>query len=71
MPCPFNRARSMSKRLDNKTAMVTAAGAGIGRASALAFAREGAGVWATDINAEALDRLHAENPANPLFGRLT
>ena len=52
----------MSKRLDNKTAMVTAAGAGIGRASALAFAREGADVWATDTDTKALDRLHAENP---------
>ena len=52
----------MSKRLDKKTAMVTAAAAGIGRASALAFAREGADVWATDIDAKALDGLHAENP---------
>ena len=52
----------MTKRLNNKTAMVTAAGAGIGRASALAFAREGANVWATDINAEALNRLNVENP---------
>ena len=52
----------MTKRLDNKTAMVTAAAAGIGRASALAFAREGANVWATDIDAKAPDRLHAENP---------
>ena len=42
--------------------MVTAGAAGIGRASALAFAREGADVWATDINAEALDLLHAESP---------
>ena len=52
----------MSKRLDNKTAMVTAAAAGIGRASALAFAREGADVWATDIDADALNRLQKENP---------
>ena len=52
----------MTKRLDNKTAMVTAAAAGIGRASALAFAREGADVWATDIDAEALSRLSMENP---------
>ena len=52
----------MSKRLDKKTAMVTAAATGIGRASALAFAREGADVWATDIDAKALDGLHAENP---------
>ena len=37
--------------------MVTAAGQGIGRASALAMAREGARVIATDINAEALKAL--------------
>lgn len=41
-------------RLQGKTALVTAAGQGIGRASALAMAREGATVIATDINAEAL-----------------
>lgn len=52
----------MAKRLDNKTALVTAAAAGIGRASALAFAREGADVWATDIDAEGLNRLHEEDP---------
>ena len=44
----------MSERLQNKLALVTAAGQGIGRATALAFAREGATVWATDINEEAL-----------------
>ena len=37
-------------RLEGKTALVTAAGQGIGRASALALAREGAQVWATDID---------------------
>jgi len=41
-------------RLSGKRALVTAAGAGIGQATALAFAREGAEVIATDINAEAL-----------------
>jgi len=44
-------------RLNGKTALVTAAGQGIGRASALAMAREGARVIATDINAEALATL--------------
>jgi len=37
-------------RLEGKTALVTAAGQGIGRASALAMAAEGAQVWATDVN---------------------
>ena len=37
-------------RLKGKTALVTAAGQGIGRASALALAAEGAQVWATDLH---------------------
>ena len=41
-------------RLEGKTALVTAAGQGIGRASVLALAAEGAQVWATDINVELL-----------------
>lgn len=45
------------KRLDGKRALVTAAGAGIGRATALAFAAEGAEVIATDLNAAALEDL--------------
>ena len=44
-------------RLKGKTAFVTAAGAGIGRATALTFAAEGAEVIATDIDAEALSAL--------------
>ncbi|MFN3845191.1 MAG: SDR family oxidoreductase [Paracoccaceae bacterium] len=44
----------MMRRLTGKTALVTAAGQGIGRASALAMAREGARVIATDINEAAL-----------------
>ena len=42
-------------RLTGKIAVVTAAGQGIGRASVLAMAKEGAQVWATDINAELLN----------------
>ena len=42
----------MAGRLDGKRALVTAAGQGIGRATALAFAAEGANVLATDIAPE-------------------
>jgi 2-keto-3-deoxy-L-fuconate dehydrogenase len=49
-------------RLEKKSAFVTAAGAGIGRASALLFAREGASVLATDVDEESLASLAAEEP---------
>jgi 2-keto-3-deoxy-L-fuconate dehydrogenase len=49
-------------RLEGKTAFTTAAGQGIGRATALAFAREGARVIATDINPKLLESLAAEAP---------
>ena len=48
-------------RLNGKTALVTAAGQGIGKASALAMAAEGATVWATDVN-EALLASYAGVP---------
>ena len=51
----------MNGRLSGKHALITAAGAGIGRATALAFAKEGAKVLATDINADALASLAAEH----------
>jgi len=50
----------MSGRLSGKRAFVTAAGAGIGRAAALAFAREGAAVVASDIDEAALSSLARE-----------
>ena len=50
----------MSNRLAGKTAFVTAAGQGIGRATALAFVKQGARVIATDVNAAALESLHKE-----------
>lgn len=46
-------------RLDGKRALVTAAGQGIGRASALAMAAEGAQVFATDVNADLLSDMPA------------
>ena len=50
-------------RLSGKTALVTAAGAGIGRATAKAFADEGARVLATDIDAAALATLKEDTPS--------
>ena len=47
----------MTGRLAGKTAFITAAGQGIGRASAIAMAREGAKVIATDVNAKLLAAL--------------
>jgi 2-keto-3-deoxy-L-fuconate dehydrogenase len=51
----------VSGRLAGKLCLVTAAGAGIGRESALAFARNGATVLATDIDTAALASLAKEN----------
>ena len=49
-------------RLQGKKALVTAAGQGIGAATARAFASEGAQVCATDINESLLQKLAAELP---------
>jgi 2-keto-3-deoxy-L-fuconate dehydrogenase len=53
----------MSDRLKGKRAFVTAAAVGIGRACALAFAREGATVFATDIDESKLATLRSEGVA--------
>lgn len=47
-------------RLTGKRALITAAGQGIGRASALMMAREGAQVFATDINSDTLETLKSD-----------
>lgn len=47
-------------RLAGKRTLVTAAAQGIGRAAALAFAAEGAEVWATDIDSDKLRGLNGE-----------
>jgi 2-keto-3-deoxy-L-fuconate dehydrogenase len=52
----------MTGRLAGKIALVTAAGQGIGRATALAFADEGATVWATDINELLVADLSRDRP---------
>ena len=52
----------MSKRLEGKSAIVTAAGQGIGKATAITFHNEGAKVIATDINDKTLADLNKEYP---------
>jgi len=52
----------MTERLKDKIALVTAAGQGIGKATAIAFHNEGAKVIATDINDKTLDELNKQYP---------
>ena len=51
----------MGQRLKGKRALITAAGQGIGRATAIAMANEGATVFATDINMDALSTIRNGN----------
>lgn len=51
----------MAGRLAGKSAFITAAGQGMGRAAALAFAQEGARVIATDISEDLVARVASEN----------
>jgi 2-keto-3-deoxy-L-fuconate dehydrogenase len=51
----------MAGRLAGKTAFMTACAQGIGRATALAFAAEGARVFATDLNIDKLSEIAGEN----------
>jgi len=60
----------MADRLKHKTAIVTAAAQGIGRACAVAFAAEGAKVIATDIDMGKLDSLKAEGGGKITIRRL-
>ena len=52
----------MSGRLEGKKILVTAAGQGIGKATAIAFQKEGARVTATDLNDKTLADLNKEYP---------
>jgi NAD(P)-dependent dehydrogenase (short-subunit alcohol dehydrogenase family) len=52
----------MNERLKDKNIIVTAAGQGIGRATAIAFYNEGANVIATDINDKTLSDLNKKYP---------
>ena len=54
-------------RLENKKIVVTAGAQGIGKATAIAFANEGADVLATDINEEKLHELSKEYPNIKIF----
>ena len=57
----------MNGRLENKNIIVTAAGQGIGKATAIAFHNEGANVTATDLNEKTLTDLNKEFPKIKVF----
>tara|TARA_B110000003_G_scaffold270169_1_gene302222 strand:- start:55 stop:798 length:744 start_codon:yes stop_codon:yes gene_type:complete len=57
----------MSKRLEGKNIIVTAAGQGIGKATAIAFHNEGANIIATDLNDKTLKELGKEYPKIKIY----
>jgi NAD(P)-dependent dehydrogenase (short-subunit alcohol dehydrogenase family) len=57
----------MNRRLENKNIIVTAAGQGIGKATAIAFYNEGANVTATDLNEKTLQALNKEYPKIKIY----
>jgi|TARA_B110000438_G_scaffold370_1_gene408 3-hydroxybutyrate dehydrogenase len=57
----------MSKRLEGKNIIVTAAGQGIGKATAIAFHNEGANVTATDLNDKTLTDLNKKYPKIKIY----
>ena len=57
----------MNRRLENKNIIVTAAGQGIGKATAIAFYNEGANVTATDLNEKTLRALNKEYPKIKIY----
>lgn len=61
----------MAGKLSGKTAIVTGAGQGIGRATAILFAQEGARVLAVDINSAALAELEADHGCESIVLDLT
>jgi 2-keto-3-deoxy-L-fuconate dehydrogenase len=58
----------MAGKLEGRVALVTSAGQGIGRASAIALAREGAKVFATDIREDLFKDISKEHPGITGFG---
>ncbi|MGB8315268.1 MAG: SDR family oxidoreductase [Aestuariivirga sp.] len=58
----------MAGKLEGRVALVTSAGQGIGRASAIALAREGAKVFATDIREDLFKNIAKDHPGITGFG---